>query len=54
VPAIFELAAVAGGGDQRGSGDRTDPFNFKQCPAAGIVLGDARDPPVVNFYLLLM
>jgi hypothetical protein len=54
VAAVFELPAVAGGSDQRGGGERTDPFNLEQRPAAGIVSGDVRDPAVVNFYLLFM
>ena len=54
VAAVFELPAVAGGSDQRGGGERTDSFNLEQRLAAGIVSGDVRDPPVVNFYLLFM
>ena len=54
VAAVFELPTVADGSDQRGGGERTDPFDLEQRLAAGIVSGDVRDPPVVNFYLLFM
>src|SRR5215468_6510545 len=32
----------------------SDSFDLEQGLAAGIVSGDVRDPPVVNFYLLFM